>query len=84
MVRSVIPVTSGVLRPHLQELESRLRPGLVSLTWSSMNIDSFKDSAHSAIKVRVWEQGALPCHALPCPALGCPALGCPALGWTCA
>jgi hypothetical protein len=52
VVRSVIPVTSGVLRPHLQELESRLKPGMVALTWSSMNIDSFKESAHAAIKVR--------------------------------
>jgi dynein heavy chain len=51
-VHNVIPVTGSVLRPHLADLEYRLRPGMVALTWSSMNIDSFKDAAHAAIKVR--------------------------------
>ena len=38
----IISVTRKVLRPHLQSLELKLRPGLVTLTWTSMNIDAYK------------------------------------------
>jgi hypothetical protein len=48
------------LAPHINEIDSRLRPGLSSLTWSSMNIDAFKDSVHSALKVCVWCDLSIP------------------------
>jgi len=38
----IISVTRKALRPHLQSLELKLRPGLVTLTWTSMNIDAYK------------------------------------------
>jgi dynein heavy chain, axonemal len=42
-----------VMRPHLQsaleDLEYRLRPGLVTLTWTSMNIDAYKEHVHDGL-----------------------------------
>ena len=37
----VLPISSNLLMPHLENLELRLRPGMVSLTWTSMNIDGY-------------------------------------------
>jgi len=38
---AVIPATSVILRPHFTDMEYKLRPGMVTLTWTSMNIDPF-------------------------------------------
>jgi len=38
----VIPVTAMVLRPHFRDMEYKLRPGMITLTWTSMNIDAYK------------------------------------------
>jgi dynein heavy chain len=40
----VIPVTTTLLQPHISDLEYRLRPGMITLTWTSMNIDAFVNS----------------------------------------
>ena len=45
----VIPVTAPLLRPGLQDLEYRLRPGMITLTWTSMNIDAYKASVHAGL-----------------------------------
>eukprot|EP01138_Halocafeteria_seosinensis_P007479 gb/GECG01007645.1/.p1 GENE.gb/GECG01007645.1/~~gb/GECG01007645.1/.p1 ORF type:complete len:3314 (+),score=514.53 gb/GECG01007645.1/:1-9942(+) len=37
----IIPVTAGLLKPHIHDLEYKLRPGMVTLTWTSMNIDAY-------------------------------------------
>ena len=37
----VNPVTLDLLRPALLDLEYRLRPGMLTLTWTSMNIGAF-------------------------------------------
>ena len=37
-----------LLEPHLLELEAKLRPGTLYLTWASMNIDGY---LHYAQKV---------------------------------
>ena len=42
VVSRVIPVTAMVLRPHFRDMEYKLRPGMITLTWTSMNIDSYK------------------------------------------
>ena len=42
LVKSIIPVTAPLLSPHLVELESILTPGLTTLSWTSMNINSYK------------------------------------------
>jgi len=42
----IIPVTAPLLKPALHDMEYRLRPGMITLTWTSMNIDAYK--AHVA------------------------------------
>ena len=39
--RTIIPVTAALLSPALRDIEVRLRPGQVTLTWMSLNIDAF-------------------------------------------
>jgi len=41
VVTRVIPVTAMVLRPHFKDMEYKLRPGMVTLTWTSMNIEAY-------------------------------------------
>ena len=41
IAKSMIPVTTSLLRPHINDIEYQLRPGMITLTWTSMNIDSF-------------------------------------------
>jgi hypothetical protein len=43
--QKVIPVVRPMLRPHLDDLERKVQPGMVSLTWQSMNIDGYAPSA---------------------------------------
>lgn len=46
----IIPVTIKLLNPFLQTLELKLRPGLVSLTWTSLNIDQYKAGIYAGLK----------------------------------
>jgi dynein heavy chain len=46
----IIPVTTKLLTPYLQTLDLKLRPGMVTLTWTSMNIDQYKNSINSGLK----------------------------------
>ena len=46
----IIPVTSTVLKPHLQSLELKLRPGMITLTWTSMNIDAYQLHVHVGLQ----------------------------------
>ncbi|KAI9980320.1 hypothetical protein PInf_026449 [Phytophthora infestans] len=46
----ITPVTAVRLRPHLEDLQHKLRPGLVTLTWTSMNIDAYMAVAHAALQ----------------------------------
>lgn len=50
IVTKVIPVTAMVLRPHFRDLEYKLRPGMITLTWTSMNIDTYKAHIQSGLK----------------------------------
>merc|ERR1711871_14016 len=45
VVQMVRAVTSNLLKPHLDNLEFQLRPGMVTLTWTSMSIDPYLQSA---------------------------------------
>jgi len=49
VVSNVIPVTAMVLRPHFRDMEYKLRPGMITLTWTSMNIDAYKSHIHSGL-----------------------------------
>jgi len=46
----VVPITAALLKPALLDLEYRLRPGMLTLTWTSMNIGAFTEH------VRAWLQ----------------------------
>lgn len=46
----IVPVTSHVFEPHLQTLELKLRPGMLTLTWTSMNIDAYKLDIHVGLQ----------------------------------
>lgn len=50
VVAKVIPVTAMVLRPHFRDMEYKLRPGMITLTWTSMNIDAYKAHIHSGLR----------------------------------
>jgi len=40
------PINRTLLGPHVEDLELKLRPGMVTLTWTSMNIDSYLQHVH--------------------------------------
>jgi dynein heavy chain, axonemal len=40
----IAPIIKPLFEPHLQAMEVSLRPGLVTLTWTSLNIDQYKTS----------------------------------------
>jgi hypothetical protein len=46
----IIPVTTKLLAPYLQTLDLKLRPGMVTLTWTSMNIDQYKNSIYNGLR----------------------------------
>eukprot|EP00397_Hematodinium_sp_SG-2012_P000031 GEMP01000031.1.p1 GENE.GEMP01000031.1~~GEMP01000031.1.p1 ORF type:complete len:4639 (+),score=1050.01 GEMP01000031.1:391-14307(+) len=49
VVQMVRPIASNLLKPHLDNLEFKLRPGMVTLTWTSMNIDNYLASVWTEI-----------------------------------
>ena len=46
----VLPVTAKLLQPLIRDLEIKLRPGMVTLTWTSMNIDAYKHHVHRGLE----------------------------------
>ena len=46
----IIPITRKLLAPYLQTLELKLRPGMVTLTWTSMNIDQYKNNIYVGLR----------------------------------
>ena len=49
ITQKIIPVTQKLLEPHLKTMELKLRPGMVTLTWTSMNIDAYKAQIQSGL-----------------------------------
>ena len=47
--RSVIPVTTSLLRPMINHLEYIIRPGMITLTWTSMNVRSFVEHVRTEL-----------------------------------
>eukprot|EP01042_Synura_sphagnicola_P000006 gene6-7_t len=45
----IIPVTQKLIEPHLKTLDLKLRPGMITLTWTSMNIDGYKSQIHAGL-----------------------------------
>lgn len=50
IVTKVIPVTAMLLRPHFNDMEFKLRPGMITLTWTSMNIEAYRNHIHSGLQ----------------------------------
>lgn len=46
IIGKIKPITKTLLGPHIEDLELKLRPGMITLTWTSMNIDSYLHSVH--------------------------------------
>lgn len=44
------PIMKTLMGPHVEDLELKLRPGMVTLTWTSMNIDSYLQHVHSGLR----------------------------------
>ena len=49
IVGLINPVTKEVVRPHLQQMEVKLRPGMFTLNWTSMNIESYKNNVMAGL-----------------------------------
>ena len=45
----VPPVIKPIIKPHLEDLDRKVQPGMVLLTWQSMNIDSYLFRLHNSI-----------------------------------
>ena len=43
----VPPVCKPIIRTHLEDLDRKIQPGMVILTWSSTNIEGFMNRVHS-------------------------------------
>eukprot|EP01033_Poteriospumella_lacustris_P002475 gene2475-1807_t len=50
VLANVIPVTAMVLKPNFKDMEYKLRPGMITLTWTSMNIDAYKSQVHAGLR----------------------------------
>ena len=50
IVTRVIPVTAMLLRSHFNDMEFKLRPGMITLTWTSMNIDQYRHQVHAGLQ----------------------------------
>ena len=49
VVSMVLPITRELLQPHLNDLEHKIQPGRMLLTWQSMNIDGYLQRMHSGL-----------------------------------
>jgi dynein heavy chain len=49
VVVRILPVIHPLLQPHMDDLERKIQPGMATLTWTSMNIDSYLERVHKGI-----------------------------------
>ena len=50
VIGRVMPKTKQLLKPHIDDMEYKLRPGMITLTWTSMNIDAYKHHIHTGLQ----------------------------------
>ena len=50
IMSSIAPVAKKLLEPHVRDIEFKMRPGLVTHTWTSMNIDAYKNSVMEGLE----------------------------------
>ncbi|CUG94316.1 dynein heavy chain, putative, partial [Bodo saltans] len=49
-VSKIIAITRAIMQPNLDALDAVIRPGETTLTWTSMNIDTYIARVHKAIQ----------------------------------
>jgi dynein heavy chain len=49
IITKIKPICKTLLGPHVEDLELKLRPGMVTLTWTSMNIDGYLTHVHQGL-----------------------------------
>ena len=49
VISRIMPQTASLLKPHLLDMERKMQPGMVTLTWTSMNIDGYLHRVHSGL-----------------------------------
>lgn len=49
ILSKIKPICKTLIGPHVEDLELKLRPGMVTLTWTSMNIDSYLHNVHAGL-----------------------------------
>ena len=50
VLQRIVPVIKPLLKPHLEDLNGKLQPGMLVLTWQSMNIDGFLLRIHQGLQ----------------------------------
>ena len=45
----MVPVTVNLLQPHLEDMQRKIEPGMLTLTWTSMNIDGYMHAMHTGL-----------------------------------
>jgi len=50
VLQRIIPVIKPLLKPHLEDLNGKLQPGMLVLTWQSMNIDGYLHRIHLGLQ----------------------------------
>ena len=48
VVAGIPAAAKPLLRPHLEDLDAKLKPGAFVLTWVSLNIDGYLHNLHQA------------------------------------
>ncbi|EER16954.1 hypothetical protein Pmar_PMAR024462, partial [Perkinsus marinus ATCC 50983] len=49
VVQAIKPVVTNLLKPHMDNMEYQLRPGMIALTWTSLNIESYVENLWSEL-----------------------------------
>lgn len=49
ITKAIMPVIAPLLKPALADFELQLRPGMITLTWTSMNIDMYKSHVAASL-----------------------------------
>ena len=49
IIGKIKPICKNILAPHVADMDLKLHPGMSTLTWTSMNIDSYLNHVHQGL-----------------------------------
>ena len=49
ILSKIKPICKNLLAPHIADMDLKLHPGMSTLTWTSMNIDSYLNHVHQGL-----------------------------------